>query len=113
MRKLVTIGLVAIVVVILAACAPTPTPTTAPPTAVPPPPAKEEMEADLTVIHWGSEEEKDLVAGWISQFNEEFPKITVEQIHVPQNYWDKVATMFAAGTPPDLPPCSPPVPRPT
>jgi multiple sugar transport system substrate-binding protein len=62
----------------------------------------ETLEAELSVIHWGSEEEKDLVADWIAQFNEEFPDITIEQIHVPQNYWDKVATMMAAGTPPDL-----------
>jgi multiple sugar transport system substrate-binding protein len=66
------------------------------------PRSTEKAAAELTVIHWGSEEEKDLVAGWIAQFNEEYPDIKVEQIHVPLNYWDKVATMFAAGTPPDL-----------
>jgi len=104
MKRLVTVAVLAIVVVILAtACAPQPTATPVPPTVVPPAPArKEDMEAELKVIHWGSEEEKDLVAGWISQFNELYPKIKVEQIHVPQNYWDKVAAMFAAGTPPDL-----------
>jgi len=101
MKKLVMIGLIVTVVATLAACAPKPaaTPTPVPPTATP---SKKEMKAELTVIHWGSEEEKDLVAGWIAQFNEEFPNIKVEQIHVPKNYWDKVAAMFAAGTPPDL-----------
>jgi multiple sugar transport system substrate-binding protein len=60
------------------------------------------MEAELSVIHWGDEKEKELVAGWIAEFNEDYPGIEVEQIHVPSNYWDKVAAMFAAGTPPDL-----------
>ena len=105
MKKIVTILLVTfIVLTLVAACAPkeTPAPTEeAPPTAAPAE-APEEMEAELTVIHWGSEEEKDLVAGWIAQFNEEYPGVKVGQIHVPQNYWDKVAAMFAAGTPPDL-----------
>lgn len=100
MKKLVRIGLlVTLVAALVVACAPKPTPT---PVSVPPPLAKEEIEGELSVIHWGSEEEKDLVSGWIAQFNEEYPKIKVEQIHVPQNYWDKVAAMFAAGTPPDL-----------
>jgi len=104
MKKLITVGLlVTSVAMLMAACAPqkTPTPTEVPP-ATAPPEKSEEMEAELTVIHWGSEEERDLVAGWIAQFNEEYPNIKVEQIHVPQNYWDKVAAMFAAGTPPDL-----------
>jgi len=90
MKRTVAIGLIlTLVVTLVGACAP----------------AEEkpgEMKAELSVIHWGSEGERDLVAGWISQFNEEYPGIKIEQIHVPQNYWDKVAAMFAAGTPPDL-----------
>jgi len=103
MKKLITVGLlVTSVAMLMAACAPpkTPTPTEVPP-ATAPPEKSEEMEAELTVIHWGSEEERDLVAGWIAQFNEEYPNIKVEQIHVPQNYWDKVAAML------------PPAPHPT
>ena len=106
MKRLARIGLfVTLVASLVVACAPkpTPVPTTAPPTAAPPKEVpKEAVEGELSVIHWGSEEEKDLVAGWIAQFSEDYPGVKVEQIHVPQNYWDKVAAMFAAGTPPDL-----------
>jgi len=98
MKRLMTMGLlVAIVAILAAACAPKAAPT---PTPVPPTPVPEKVK--LTVIHWGSSGERDLYAGWIKQFMEEHPNIEVEQIHVPKNYWDKVAAMFAAGTPPDL-----------
>ena len=107
MKRLITLGLlVTLLATLVPACAPkaTPTPTSAP-TAAPaatPTPAKEAMKAELTVIHWGSSGEKDLYADWIAQFMKEHPNIKVTQLHVPKGYWDKVAAMFAAGTPPDL-----------
>ncbi|MEA3440648.1 MAG: sugar ABC transporter substrate-binding protein [Chloroflexota bacterium] len=103
MKRIIWISLLVILAVVMAACASEATPET--PADIPaeePVEEPETMEAELTVIHWGDEGEKDLVAGWIAQFNVEFPDITIEQIHVPENYWDKVAAMMAAGTPPDL-----------
>jgi multiple sugar transport system substrate-binding protein len=100
-KKLPVVLLMILMVLLISACAGAATP--APPTAAPAEEQpKETLKAELSVIHWGSQEEKDLVAGWISQFNEQYPDVKIQQIHVPQNYWDKVAAMFAAGTPPDL-----------
>ena len=97
MKRTIILGLsTTLLIALLTACGSKP--PAAPEEQAPP----EELKAELSVIHWGSEEEKDLVASWIAQFNEQYPGIKVEQIHVPQNYWDKVAAMFAAGTPPDL-----------
>ena len=110
MKKILSIALLMILTaVLISACAGAATP--APPTAAPAEeqpaaPAEEQPEetlkAELSVIHWGSQEEKELVASWISEFNEQFPDVEIQQIHVPSNYWDKVAALFAAGTPPDL-----------
>ena len=40
--------------------------------------------------------------GWVKGFMEKNPGVTVDHQTVPQSYNDKIATMFAGGTPPDV-----------
>jgi len=51
---------------------------------------------------WGEIEEYEAVQGYIREFNKKYPDIKVKILHTPKDYKDKLRTMFAAGTPPDV-----------
>lgn len=64
--------------------------------------AQDGLSAELSVIFWGDVAQRDLVEGWVAEFNVIYPDVEVNLIHTPDGYWEKLTTMFAADTPPDL-----------
>lgn len=56
---------------------------------------------ELRVVHWGDNEEIEIIETMLAEFRREHPEITVHRIHA-ADYWPKVKTMFASGDPPDL-----------
>lgn len=56
----------------------------------------------LEYMMWGRPDELDTVSEYIRQFEKKFPNIKVKILHVPQAYDDKLKTLFAAKTPPDV-----------
>lgn len=55
----------------------------------------------LTVLHWGTPEEEQIVQAMIDAYMAEHPGIEVRRIHA-NDFDAKLKTMLAAGTPPDL-----------
>ena len=58
--------------------------------------------AELTFTFWGSPFEREAVNQMLEAFNESHPNIQVRGQHIPDNYAEKIATMVAGGTPPDV-----------
>lgn len=59
--------------------------------------------ADLTFTFWGSTFEKKAIEDAVKSFNDSHPCIKVTGQHTPSNaYSEKMSTMVAAGTPPDV-----------
>ncbi len=56
----------------------------------------------LVYMMWGTTDEYYTVEKYIESFNEKFPDIVVDIMHCPGGYNDKLQTMIAAGTPPDV-----------
>ena len=64
-----------------------------------------EGQVELRVVHWGDNEEIEIVEAMLAEFRREHPNIVIRRIHAPgggADYWAKVKTMFASGDPPDL-----------
>ncbi|MBU1077233.1 MAG: sugar ABC transporter substrate-binding protein [Spirochaetes bacterium] len=55
----------------------------------------------ITILMWGQPEEVKAVDNFIEKFNQIYPDIEVERLHVSE-YYNKLQTMIAAGTPPDV-----------
>ncbi|MDD5067344.1 MAG: sugar ABC transporter substrate-binding protein [bacterium] len=55
----------------------------------------------ITLMMWGRTEEIVAVDNFIKEFNKLYPEIRVKRMHV-SSYYDKLQTMIAAGTPPDV-----------
>ncbi|XAM01640.1 extracellular solute-binding protein [Phycisphaeraceae bacterium D3-23] len=55
----------------------------------------------LTVLHWGTPEEEQIVQAMIDAYMAEHPGVEVRRIHA-NDFDAKLKTMLAAGTPPDL-----------
>ena len=55
----------------------------------------------ITLMMWGGAIEEQEVKGYIAAFNEVYPDIEVQIIR-PADYWPKLMSMLAAGTPPDV-----------
>lgn len=58
-------------------------------------------QSEITFMGWGGTEEDEGVRAAIEVFQDETPDVTVEWLHTPENYNDKLLSMVAAGTPPD------------
>lgn len=56
----------------------------------------------LEYMMWGETDELNTVQEYLKKFSEEYPDIKVKILHVAQQYDDKLKTMFAAHTPPDV-----------
>ena len=56
---------------------------------------------NVTLMMWGGAVEEQEVKGYIAAFNEVYPDIEVQIIR-PADYWPKLMSMLAAGTPPDV-----------
>ena len=63
-------------------------------------PAAEDVSLALT--HWGGESEAAYMQSLADKFVEANPGISVEVIQFPANYDEKLLTMIAGGTPPDV-----------
>ncbi len=57
---------------------------------------------ELVLTHWGGETEASYMLETADRFMEANPDIKVEVIHFPDNYDEKLLTMIAGGTPPDV-----------
>ena len=55
----------------------------------------------LRVVHWGDNEEIEIINEMLAEFHRTHPHIRAQRIHA-ADYWPKVKTMFASGDPPDL-----------
>src|SRR5690606_38577476 len=58
-------------------------------------------DVELTIVHWGDNEEIEIIEAMLAGFRQDHPHITVHRVHAP-DYWPKVKTMFASGDTPDL-----------
>lgn len=56
----------------------------------------------IVLTHWGGEAEAKYMLETANRFMEVEPNIKVEVIHFPDNYDEKLLTMIAGGTPPDV-----------
>lgn len=56
----------------------------------------------ITFLMWGTSQEKKQMDGWLKKFEEANPDIKVKCIHIPRGYTQKLLTMCAGGTPPDV-----------
>jgi multiple sugar transport system substrate-binding protein len=65
-------------------------------------PAQQSGEVTISMLGWGSVQEKENVERNLQTFQSENPGITVDWLHTPQDYETKLKTMLAGGTPPDL-----------
>ncbi len=57
---------------------------------------------ELTFTYWGSPFEREAVEQMLQAFNDSHPNIQVRGQHIPDGYAEKISTMVAAGTPPDV-----------
>jgi multiple sugar transport system substrate-binding protein len=57
---------------------------------------------ELTFTYWGSPFEKEAVERMIQSFNDSHENIQVRGQHIPDAYFEKISTMVAGGTPPDV-----------
>lgn len=57
---------------------------------------------ELALTHWGGETEASYMLETADRFMEANPDTKVEVIHFPDNYDEKLLTMIAGGTPPDV-----------
>ena len=55
----------------------------------------------VSLMMWGGAIEEKEMKGYLAAFNEEYPDIEVEII-LPADYWPKLMSMMAGGTPPDV-----------
>ena len=55
----------------------------------------------ITLMMWGGAVEEQEVRGYLAAFNEVYSDIEVQIIR-PADYWPKLMSMLAAGTPPDV-----------
>ncbi|MGH2560408.1 MAG: ABC transporter substrate-binding protein [Thermomicrobiales bacterium] len=60
------------------------------------------QEAEISMMGWGSPLEKENVDNGVQTFEGDHPDISVEWIHVPEDYATKLQTALAGGTPPDV-----------
>lgn len=57
---------------------------------------------EISFSSWGSVTEVKILKQVIKDFEKENPKIKINFIHIPQNYFQKIHLLFASNTPPDV-----------
>ena len=61
------------------------------------------QEAELLFTFWGSPQEKAAVEQMVADFEAQHPEIQVQAQHIPNTaYVEKISTMLASGSPPDV-----------
>jgi len=91
-----------VLIMLLTACGQAVSPTEAPATdvAATEAPAAEPVTLKLSV--WGSDLDAQVYQHRLDLFHEQNPNITVELVYIPSDYSQKVQTMIAGGTSPDI-----------
>jgi len=56
----------------------------------------------LTLLHWGDSEEEQIVQTMVAQYEQTHPNVQIVRINAGEVFDQKLNTMLAAGTPPDL-----------
>jgi multiple sugar transport system substrate-binding protein len=56
----------------------------------------------LSYTFWSTESNRQMQERNVQLFNQQHPNITFDILHNPDNFYDKLQTMFAGGTPPDI-----------
>ncbi|MEM7536781.1 MAG: ABC transporter substrate-binding protein [Chloroflexota bacterium] len=64
--------------------------------------AASESQVTLTLTHWGGESEATYMQSLADNFMEANPSISMDVVQFPANYDEKLLTMIAGGTPPDV-----------
>ena len=62
-------------------------------------------KAELLFTYWGSPQEKTAIESMVGDFNDQHPDINVRAQYIPNtgsNYIEKMSTMLASGSPPDV-----------
>ena len=62
----------------------------------------EDKEYTIEIAIWGGDYDKEVMELRIEEFNEIYPNITVEILHLPSDYDQTVQTMMAGGESPDI-----------
>ena len=57
---------------------------------------------EIVFSSWGSVTEVQILKQVIKEFEKENPKIRINFMHIPQNYFQKIHLLFASNTPPDV-----------
>jgi len=63
--------------------------------------ARKDKRTELTILHWGDNDEIRILQELVAAFEAEHPDIRINRLHA-SDYDTKLNTMFAAGDPPDL-----------
>jgi multiple sugar transport system substrate-binding protein len=66
------------------------------------PGARQDTKTRLVLAMWGSAAEETQMRRWVAQFEQANPGVGVEVVNPAQTYTEKVLTMCAGGTPPDV-----------
>jgi multiple sugar transport system substrate-binding protein len=105
MRKLLAVAIVALL--LLAACSSPATPANPPGSPAAEPPTSGSTAAGqpikINYMLWGSPEELAVWQAIVDDFEKQHPDISVTvDVSDWNSYWDKLQTLFAGGTPPDI-----------
>ena len=57
---------------------------------------------EITFSTWGSVTETHIINNLIKEYEKENPKIKINYMHIPQNYFQKIHLLFASSTAPDV-----------
>jgi multiple sugar transport system substrate-binding protein len=57
---------------------------------------------EVTFSSWGSITETKIINTLISEYEKEHPKVKINFLHIPQNYFQKLHLLFASSTAPDV-----------
>lgn len=60
------------------------------------------VKTTIQFASWGSESETKILKNVLDDFEKENPKIKVDFMHIPQNYFQKIHLLFASNTSPDV-----------
>ena len=64
--------------------------------------AKSTKHTKIQFASWGSKSEVDIIKPILAEFEHENPDISVEFVHIPQNYFQKLHLLFASNLAPDV-----------
>jgi multiple sugar transport system substrate-binding protein len=93
---------------VLSACSPAAAPDSgntqqpAAPASDDQPPAASADQVTLDFMFWGSPQEKAAIESMVASFEASHPNIKINAQHVPDAFEEKIATMLASGTEPDV-----------